>query len=82
MAPASRRLQPDLVKVRADLTRALALVDSRDVPAQTLDAIGDAHHALTVAIARLEQADVTARREVLEIEIRHTPFAQLRGGRR
>lgn len=42
-------------RVRSDLAEALAWVDSRELPQEALEAIGDAHHALTEAIARLEQ---------------------------
>lgn len=42
-------------RVRADLTEALARIDSRELPEEALTAIGDAHHALTEAVARLRQ---------------------------
>ena len=42
-------------RVRADLTEALGWVDTRELPQDALSALSDAHHALTEAIARLEQ---------------------------
>lgn len=42
-------------RVRSDLAEALAWVDTRELPQDSLTALGDAHHALTEAIARLEQ---------------------------
>lgn len=52
MAPSFRRR---VGRVRADLTEALGWVDTRELPQDALSALSDAHHALTEAIARLEQ---------------------------
>lgn len=85
MSHASRRLQPGLVKVRADLARQLALVDSRGLPSHALEAIADAHHALTVAIARLDQVDVETRRTRLdetEVQARRAVLTERGRGRR
>lgn len=52
-------LRKRLVKHRADLTEALALSDSRDLPESVLRSIDTAHSALTEAIARLHQLETS-----------------------
>lgn len=52
-------LRKRLVKHRADLTEALALSDSRELPQSVLRSIDTAHNALTEAIARLHQLETS-----------------------
>lgn len=52
-------LRKRLVKQRADLTEALALADSRELPESVLRSIDTAHNSLTEAIARLHQLEAS-----------------------
>lgn len=52
-------LRKRLVKQRADLTAALALADSRELPESVLRSIDAAHNGLTEAIARLHQLETS-----------------------
>lgn len=53
-------LRRRVARVRSDLSEALIAVDTRTVPGEALAAIGDAHHALSVAVARLRQVEAAA----------------------